>query len=475
MVIKNIPPLRLLLFFALTANPVMAFVPAGTNAEDSRWLTTAMGDTGQAGDPISLTWSFVSDGTLVNNLGTPAGQEPSDLIAELDAAFGEGPGGSDLTLRPWFTFFEQSFTRIGELAGVTYIYEPNDLGQVAHGTLSGEIGLRGDVRIGGIDLDGAGGTLAYNYFASAGGDMAIDTSDLQGLSTEVSNNFREMRNLIMHEAGHGLGLDHTVSGDANFLMEPVINIDFDGPQHDDLRGFHWMYGDVYEKSLGGRNDSVGSATPLGELISNGSLSIGTGGSNWTVDAGETDFVSISNQNDVDFFSFVTAEPLLLDIAMTPRGASYDQNGQPFETTSTSDLSLAVFDRDGTTMIAEAELAAIGEAESITSLLLHEPGTYFARVRGPVTTSLQVTQFYQLDLSANEVLPGDYNFNQIVEGGDFLAWQRGESPNPFSSSDLATWEANYDLQSTVYAATVPEPEAFLLALAGLGFGLFRYRS
>ena len=30
----------------------------------------------------------------------------------------------------------------------------------------------------------------------------------------------------------------------------------------------------------------------------------------------------------------------------------------------------------------------------------------------------------------------------VAGGDFLAWQRGESPYPLSSSDLAEWQAEF---------------------------------
>jgi len=38
--------------------------------------------------------------------------------------------------------------------------------------------------------------------------------------------------------------------------------------------------------------------------------------------------------------------------------------------------------------------------------------------------------------------GDFNGDGIVDGADFLNWQRGESPYPLSQSDLADWEANY---------------------------------
>jgi hypothetical protein len=40
------------------------------------------------------------------------------------------------------------------------------------------------------------------------------------------------------------------------------------------------------------------------------------------------------------------------------------------------------------------------------------------------------------------LPGDFDGDGLVTGADFLMWQRGESPNPLSASDLAAWEANY---------------------------------
>jgi len=41
-----------------------------------------------------------------------------------------------------------------------------------------------------------------------------------------------------------------------------------------------------------------------------------------------------------------------------------------------------------------------------------------------------------------IAPGDYDDDFDVDGLDFLKWQRGESPNPLSQSDLAAWEANY---------------------------------
>lgn len=51
-------------------------------------------------------------------------------------------------------------------------------------------------------------------------------------------------------------------------------------------------------------------------------------------------------------------------------------------------------------------------------------------------------------------PGDFNGDGDVDGDDFIMWQQRESPNPFSASDLADWEANYgtDISPTSAAAT-----------------------
>jgi hypothetical protein len=68
------------------------------------------------------------------------------------------------------------------------------------------------------------------------------------------------------------------------------------------------------------------------------------------------------------------------------------------------------------------------------------------------------------------MPGDFNGDRTVDGHDFLVWQRGESPSPLSSSDLAEWKANFGatLLAAVRATPVPEPGALALLLMGLVF-------
>jgi autotransporter-associated beta strand protein len=70
----------------------------------------------------------------------------------------------------------------------------------------------------------------------------------------------------------------------------------------------------------------------------------------------------------------------------------------------------------------------------------------------------------------EGLPGDFDFDNDVDGFDFLEWQRGFG-STYDSDDLADWKANYGMAvSPVVAAgttAVPEPSSLaMLCLGGL---------
>ena len=61
------------------------------------------------------------------------------------------------------------------------------------------------------------------------------------------------------------------------------------------------------------------------------------------------------------------------------------------------------------------------------------------------------------LTVIEAVNGDFDGDGDVDSRDFLAWQRGGSPNPLSAGDLAEWQANYG-NDPLAAMSVPEPSA-----------------
>ncbi|MDZ4657430.1 MAG: glycoside hydrolase family 16 protein [Bythopirellula sp.] len=66
-----------------------------------------------------------------------------------------------------------------------------------------------------------------------------------------------------------------------------------------------------------------------------------------------------------------------------------------------------------------------------------------------------------------ITDGDFDFDGDVDGRDFLLWQRGGSPNPFSATDLAAWQNNHGSPPPLAASlTVPEPNTAILLLVGM---------
>ena len=64
--------------------------------------------------------------------------------------------------------------------------------------------------------------------------------------------------------------------------------------------------------------------------------------------------------------------------------------------------------------------------------------------------------------------GDHDNSQVVNGNDFLDWQKGNSAKPLSAFDLNAWMLNLGEDFTVAAAssTVPEPSGILLTILGV---------
>ncbi len=359
---------------------------------NSRWTSTATdgGGLGQ-GDPTTITWSVVPDGTSISSgVGEPPAG--SSLRSFLDSIYGDEA--------TWLPVFQQVFDRWGELMGVTYVYEPNDDGSALPGA-GGIVGVRGDVRLSGHPIDGNYGILAYNYYPNWG-DMVIDVPD--SFYTNISSNSLRLRNVVAHEHGHGLGLGHSCPLNQTKLMEPYLTTAFDGPQHDDILATNRAYGDRFE-----HDDTPATSAELGAVSST------------TVDT-----LSIDDNADTDVFGLIAGDGAVLDVTVTPIGTTYlagPQNGDgscsagtPFDSLRIHDLALRVLDVDGTTEIASADLGGLGDPEDLTGVdLASGAGEYYVEITGDATNSAQLLEL-SLSVSASLEL-----FSDGFESGNLSAW------------------------------------------------------
>ena len=400
-----------------------AFVPA------ARWTSTALGPAGMRGDPVTLTWSLMPDASPIPD------RQPSTLIAFLDGQFGVGAGGDDLAMRPWFPVVDSAFSRWTELGGVQFIYEPHDDGAPEYST-GGVLGVRGDVRLAAAPGDGPGRTLASSQYPDAG-DIVLDADEAFRFANPDKNYLR-LRNTLMHEIGHALGFDHVASSDAEFLMEGALDLSFDGPQLDEIRGLHFLYGDRMERAHDCAGNGVPSlAIPVGPLTVGDAFVIGgDAGSDAFVAPSDVDFLSISNRSDVDCFSFEIPSPMWLDVELIPRGGQFRQGeiGSPevlIDANASSDLSFAILASN------EAPLALVnnhsrGEGESLHGFYLPAAGEYVIRVSG----SREAVQLYELKLSVNGAHAPEPSSAALatVMAGMLLAFQRSSVCKRYSASE-----------------------------------------
>ncbi len=376
------------------------------------WQVTASGFRSGTGIPGTITWSIVPDGTIVPGGGSTS-SGASDLNAFFTSTFTGGVTGEAL--------IEQSFNRWDELSGLTVVREFNDDGSgFSNSTFNGALGVRGDIRIGGQVLDGPSNTLAFNFFPDDGADMVLDTSETNFFGS-ANNNNRAFRNVIMHEVGHAIGLNHVESASDNLLLEPSINLSFDGPQLDEVRAIQFVFGDAFEEANNGLgNETVPTATDIGIISPGGTLAIGMDADVPTqaISPAAIDFVSISGADDVDVYSFTVSTSSSLDIALTPLGGVFSQGtANNFDANSRVDLALSIFDSDGQSLLAASDQSGLGGTETLSSILL-APGTYYAQITGVEDT----IQLYSLELTAAAaLLKGDVDLSGVVDFSDIPAF------------------------------------------------------
>ncbi len=395
------------------------------------------------GDPLRLTWGFAALATAINDSAfTGVPDAPNNLQTRLNTLYGNQA--------TWQPLFQSSFNRWSAISGLSFDFEANDDGApyIINGNSSplGQLGVRADIRIGGKTIDGNSGTLAYNFFPNVG-DMVIDTAD--NFYENTASNSEVLRFVLAHELGHGLGLSHVESSDRNFLMEPFIQSGFDGPAYNDILTIQSGYGDALEKSNNGLgNDVAANATSLGTLVLGGSLSIGNDARNFLTNANTTDFVSIDNNTDTDFFSFQVNSAGLLNINLDALGFTYSagpQGGQQssFNSRLRSDLRFSLFGTDGTSLLANVNAFGLGLSESLTGFNLSSAGTYFVRVQGTgnVDTNTLDTQFYGLNIGFISAVPEPTSIAMLsVVGSAILGrrlLRRGKMPQAKATESIVS--------------------------------------
>lgn len=456
----------------------------------NRWSATQIDGGGlRRGDPVTLRWSVVPDGHGYSR------SQNSQVVGFLDDGWNvpAAQRTPDFTNRPWWTVINNAYAQYGRVSGVSLTYVPESTPAGA------STGMFGDIRIGGENIDGTpGGALADNTFPDDG-DMRIDvTRESNGSVGGYFSTEPGLRNLVIHETGHGVGLGHVefVNNSAKAIMEGGLRTEIWGLQFDDIYALNRQYGDPRERN--GGNESAVTAAMLGALGTNGSISIGTDAVDSVVNQFDDDWVGIDGTNDVDWYRFSVGDSCFASIRLTPVGPSYTTVAQgTINATAMSDLNFRLYSAgQSITELAVVNQTGLGGSELLASRFVSTGGDFLLRVRG-----LQdLNQFYRLDVTARE-LPeagsfADLNLDGVTNIDDwqlFLASAsvdltgltlreslfRGDldADGDNDYNDFKFFKSAYNLTNGAGALellqTVPEPQTLLLvAIAACGFLLRR---
>jgi hypothetical protein len=349
----------------------------------SRWGATQVNGGGlQRGSAVTLRWSIVPDGQSYSRSGN------SKVVQFLDDGWNV-PAASrvpDLTARPWWTVINNAYAQFGRVSGVNMVYVPE---QNANGT---DTGMEGDIRIGGDNLDGTpGGALADNTFPDDG-DMRIDvTKETNGTVGSYFSTEPGLRNLVIHETGHGVGLGHAefVNNSAKAVMEGGLRTDIWGLQFDDVYALNRQYGDPREQGPG--NDFLATASTLGSYGISGTASFGVDALDSVVNQFDDDWLSIDGTSDVDYLRFSVTDKTFASIKLTPVGPSYNTVQQgAINTAAMNDLVLQLFNHAPTfSLIKTANETGLGAPELFHRTCCRSPATisFACEERGTSTSSI----------------------------------------------------------------------------------------
>jgi hypothetical protein len=130
---------------------------------------------------------------------------------------------------------------------------------------------------------------------------------------------------------------------------------------------------------------------------------------------------LSIAGEVDFFSFEARANQTVTVHVTPpaiapylEGPQYNgscSSGTLYDPTSVDDLRLALLRPDGT-VLAATDARRAGAGEALRNIALPKGGTYFIRVSGKDSQSIQA---YELDVTVTD--PCDCNAPNAIRGTD----------------------------------------------------------
>jgi hypothetical protein len=258
------------------------------------------------------------------------------------------------------------------------------------------------------------------------------------------------------ETGQVIGISRRYNGGNSDLGESVwyatgvnsINIGLAGTEHTRADGYkfselQWFNG-------------AGQVAGISYRFVEGSEQIGQDAWFYDPTLNQTFQLNLATQTNGYSYSFVTyfgGDGLVLGIYDLVN--EYDQyvGGRAFyftTTTGVQDLGLSVdggLTSNGWSYLADAvRQNRLGQIVG-TGSLNSQSSSSMAYLLTPITA--------------------DYNNDGHVDGRDFLAWQRGESPRPLSAEDLALWQEQYGGGNSLNAVSaVPEPHSLTLVLCSL---------
>lgn len=279
--------------------------PRGLRHENLEQRLVMYGLTGYQWTNTNVSVSYLPDGTSSEGYA-------SNLFALLDAVAPRATWQREFAraLQSWANVTNLNFRFVSDSGAASGV----------SGSAQGDSRF-GDIRLGAHNL---AGPLAYAYYPNSwstlGGDIMMASEKVFSVGSS-----RDIYSVLLHEVGHAIGLDHSVSGT---VMYAYITGVYSGLTADDIAGAQAIYGARQQDSFDAvaSNDSFATATVL---------SVGSSGAK----SASADLTSMA---DVDYYRVTapTGTDGSLRVTLDARGKSllapklsvYDGNGN-FVTTA----------------------------------------------------------------------------------------------------------------------------------------------